>query len=895
MKNKTIKLISVLLVLVLSLSIFAACQNDDADTQATNEPANNTGTTDATEEPSVEVTPEPTTTRNGGWLDQITMIGVSDDAAVTQLEAGAIDIFAGSLTGDTLSEIQEAGLDYVSSTGLSYEIMVNNADTSPMGAFNPFSIQEVRQAMQKLIDRNYVAQEIFSGAAIPRYFPISSASVDYARYVEFARAVEATMGFDEEAALATIETALTTAGLTKDAEGLWLFNGEPIVVKILIRTEDGKRQPLGDYVANQVEKAGITVDRFYGTSAECGAICWQTDPWEGQWHMYTGAWGASGLARDSAIYFHDYDSPDSRMSFMLSQQAVELTDEYYQVLDDLSNSNYTTIEERGLLFEKAFPMSAEESNRIWIADGLAYTPWNTNVTTSYNLSAGVDGDSMTAYTIRFKDEEGGSMVWGNQSPPLVEPINPINGSNWTYDMQYTRMTQDYGKIADPFTGLFYAKRAEKAELVVQTGLPIGVTYDWIDLSFEDEIMVPADTMSSWDVETQTWKLSGPEELQARLDAAIAALAAAPEEEKAIYQTDVDSAQADVDRGYRTAKTKSVIYYPADMTENKWHDGTNFSLADIMMAEIMQWELSEEASPLYDEFVAASLISNRPFSRGWRIVSEDPIVLELYSESYLMDAESDVFTFWPGYPLYNQGQASWYEMAVSNKTVIDGTTAYSQGIATKDGNEGMEWMNWLAGPSLEFLEAAAQELAADSVIPFEPTLGKYVTADEAAAAYTNLLGFYGEYGHFLSGMGPYILSNVMSVEETVVLIHNENYRGSSDEWSFLSTPKLSIVEIDGPASVSADADATFEVFVSFGADFEAYPIDEIAAAKYLLFDATGAVYSVNAMTSTEDGKYEIVLSADTIAKLGTGSCKIEVVISPKTVAAPSIVSTEFVVD
>ncbi len=848
--------------------------------------------------------------RKGGWLDQITMIGVNDDAAVTQLKAGAIDIFAGSLTGEALKQIQEAGLEYVGSSGTNYEIMLNNGDTmEKAGTFNPFSIKKVRQGLQRLIDRNYIVQEVFSGAAVPRYFPISSGSPDYARYVEFARKAEATMSYDKEKATQMITEAMEAAGAVKNGDGNWTYNGEVVTVKFLIRTEDGKRKPIGDYISNELESIGITVDRFYGTSAECGAICFQTDPFEGKWHLYTGAWGASTLARDSAIYVHDYDSPDSRMSFLLSQKTLEPSPEYNEILESLANNKFSTMEERSKLFEKAFAYSAEHSFRIWIADGRSYTPWNDDVATSYNLAAGVDGDTMTAYTIRFKDKEGGSMVWGNQSPPLIEPINPINGSNWAYDNQYVRMTQDYGKIGDPFTGLFYAKRAEKADVVVKKGLPVGVQYDWVDLSFEDEIRVPDDAKSEWDVETQSWIRSGSDELQkrleraqAKLEAANKALAEAGEEGKAVAQADVaaaesavEKAQEDADRGYRTAKCKSVIYYEKELTENKWHDGTNMSVADFVMAMIMQYELSDEKSPLYDEFVAASLISGRPYEKGWKIVSEKPLVIEFYSDNVFLDAEQNVYTFWPGFPLYPRAQGSWYQMAISNKLVADGAATYSKGIANKEGNEGMEWLNWVAGPSLELLEAAAKDYMAEGTIPFEPELSKYVSVEQAKASYKNLLDFYNKYGHFYSGMGPYILTDVLSVEETVVLKHNPDYRDDAEKWSFLSSPKLATVELDGPGSVSSDAEATFEVMVSFGEDLEAYPANEISSVKYLLFDSKGAVADVQEVEASEDGLYPIKLTADSIKKLGKGSCKIEVVVSPISVAAPSIIQAEFVVD
>jgi peptide/nickel transport system substrate-binding protein len=38
---------------------------------------------------------------------------------------------------------------------------------------NPFGVREIREAMNWLLDRDYIVQEIMGGLAIPKYFPIT--------------------------------------------------------------------------------------------------------------------------------------------------------------------------------------------------------------------------------------------------------------------------------------------------------------------------------------------------------------------------------------------------------------------------------------------------------------------------------------------------------------------------------------------------------------------------------------------------------------------------------------------------------------------------------------------------------------------------------------------------
>ena len=82
--------------------------------------------------PTIPPTAVPTTppARHGGWLDQIVFSVVTSDSAVTQIQAGAIDIFAYGLTSANLKSIQDAGLKYAASMGTYYTIMYNAATCS---------------------------------------------------------------------------------------------------------------------------------------------------------------------------------------------------------------------------------------------------------------------------------------------------------------------------------------------------------------------------------------------------------------------------------------------------------------------------------------------------------------------------------------------------------------------------------------------------------------------------------------------------------------------------------------------------------------------------------------------------------------------------------------------
>ncbi|MCG8639439.1 MAG: hypothetical protein MI862_06870, partial [Desulfobacterales bacterium] len=105
---------------------------------------------------------------------------------------------------------------------------------------------------------------------------------------------------DEEKALTDIEAAMTKAaelaenkGKLVKKDGWWTYNGEPITIKFMIRVDDPNgRLLLGEYVSNQIEKAGIRVEKLLWERSKASNTAYRTDPGDYAWHMYTEGWGA---------------------------------------------------------------------------------------------------------------------------------------------------------------------------------------------------------------------------------------------------------------------------------------------------------------------------------------------------------------------------------------------------------------------------------------------------------------------------------------------------------------------------------------------------------------------------------------------------------------------------
>ncbi|MBI3158619.1 MAG: ABC transporter substrate-binding protein [Chloroflexi bacterium] len=849
------------LVLIASM-VLSACATPTEVVEDTTPPDTEAPDTEApdTEAPEVEEPEEvPATTRHGGWLDQITMTIVGADAAVTQIAAGAIDVYASNLsTPQDIVAADAAGLERSFQFGIYYEFTFNpsgefEGNTFPAtGKLNPFSNAKVREAMNWLIDRNFVNQEIYGGNAVPKYFSLVSGFPEYARYVETIRGLEARYQYDVERADAQISAEMEAMGATRDADGKWTFGGEPVDVIMLIRTDsDGTRVPMGDYVSNQLESIGFTVTRQYGTSSELSALWVAGNIDDGLWHIYTGAWGVGGISRNDAGDFQFFYSPNSAYAFTTLWQGYTLEEADLLLYDDLANSNFTSLEERDEMMAAALESTFKYNYRVWVVDGRAFSPWQPNVSVAFDLAAGVDINPLWPRTLRFDDQEGGNLNWG--TPDLfVDPANPVGGSNWTYDNQWQLATGDAGVLLNPHTGIALPQRIESAEVTIAGDLPVGATYDWVTLSFTDANNVPADAWIDWNPETETFITVGE-----------------------AYPDGL------------TAVVKSVATYPAELYDIQWHDGSQFDVADIVMGMIMTFASGTEGSPLFDESIAGNLEAFKAGFKGFRIASEDPLVVEFYTDVWVSDAELNVTTMWPQ---YGYGEAPWHTIAVANAAEAAGELAYT---ADKAEAAEVEWTNFIGGPSLEVLKANLDTLAGAGTIPFSATLGMYITPEEAAARYANLDAFYAQYGHFWVGSGPYILSQVFLVEKQAVLVGNPNYIDLADKWAGFAAPKIATAEIDGLARVTVGTEATFDVFVTF--EGEAYPQSEIASVKYILYNSAGEIVEVGQATAVADGQYTVTLSADATTALGAGSNKLEVAVVAIPVSVPAFATFEFVTE
>jgi peptide/nickel transport system substrate-binding protein len=204
---------------------------------------------------------------------------------------------------------------------------------------------------------------------------------------------------------------------------------------------------------------------------------------------------------------------------------------------------------------------------------------------------------------------------------------------------------------------------------------------------------------------------------------------------------------------------------------------------------------------------------------------------------------------------------------------------------------VEWMSYIAGPTLEILKGKLDQAQEEGLIPYEPTLSEYITADEAETRYANLQEWYRRYGHFWVSSGPFFLQKAFPVEGTLILQHFDQYPDMADRWSQFTAAPIPVVTVDGPGNVGIGDEAVFDIFVDF--EGEPYPNEDLSQVSFLVFDATGQLAFSGEAEVAGDGYFQAVLSEDMTGELEAGSNQLAAIVVSERALIPVRETFDFV--
>jgi peptide/nickel transport system substrate-binding protein len=784
--------------------------------------------------------------RRGALVDQVVFTQEGDPGKVAELiESGSHQLFAQGVSNATVfRRIRDSQkIAYSEAYGSSSELTVNPAGPRfTDGRINPFAVPELREALNWLVDRRYIAEELYGGLAVPRTLPLNSGFPDYARLAEVARTLELRYAHDPERAHKVIDAEMSKLGATREA-GIWTHDGKPVRLSVLIRTDDERRR-VGDYVANLLEAEGFDVERMYRAADEASRIWIAGDPKQGRWHLYTGGFVSTLIQRDISDSFAYFYTALGRPEPLW--QAYEPVPEFLTIAERLQRADYASYAERQQLMSRGLELAMQNSVHIWLVDVINVLPRAANVALTSDLAGGVSGSWLWAYTLRYTDRIGGSVVVGLPAL-LAEPWNPVAGSNWMFDRMIMRGLTDSPVLPDPYTGLFWPQEVVRADVVVQGDLPVTRTLDWVTLERVPEIPVPPDAWIDWNGAAQQWVTVGDR-----------------------YPDGV------------TTRAKVTVEFVPDFFERHWHDGTQVSPADLLVALIFPFERADPASPLYDPSYELVFDVYRQHFRGMRIIARAPLTVEIYSDEVLLDAEFMVANRVPTV-------VPWHTLAIGMLADRQGELAFSSGKADQ---EKVDWMSYVAGPSLPILKRHLDEATVDGFVPYASVVTAELRDGEVAERYRSLGTWYAEHKHFWVDNGPLYLHSVHPVERNVVLRRFEDYPDRSDKWLRFTAPRIPVLDLEGPMIVRTGESPKFDLCVSDRG--EPYPDADIDRARYLLFDGRGQLRAQGDAVpdGAGDGCWSVQLGADQVAGLGTGANSLEFAVTSIDVTLPAFATHAF---
>jgi len=696
--------------------------------------------------------------RQGSFLDSLTFVTVdSQQEGIAGTIAGDIDIHGCQVTGGSVQLLIDNNIPYDLAFGGYRSLLYNIPEYFDDGRFNPLGDPVICQATQKMLDRDYMAAEFLFGNAIPMYSPVRPMDPTWTQIIVESTKTKLAFAFDEELAFQMIEDRMLELGFAKNAAGIWEDDLGEIEIVGCIHVGD-ERHELGDYFLDQMERAGFRTRRIYGSSGDLYNYWGGTLPGDGAWNFYTEGWGSGAISLTSvwawAQMYTDLGFGAPPYTCMTREWcAEEFGPGFYDAAEGILTGTYSSVEERLEFFAHCESAMRNNPTRFWAWNNASAYMVPEGIAVVHDLAAGTFLHRWTPHTLRYVDADGapvvgGDMVVSSQSF-LITAINPVDGSNSTYDLMVLRPTMDFPIYIHPHTGVPIPHLVEHAEVEVLAGKPVGifpVTVEdgWCELEFVDSIAIPGGAWADWDAVNQ------------------------------VFIT-VDEVCPD---GVTDAVHKTTITYPYWLFDGTvvWHDGSSFSLADMVFGLIIgfPFDRAKPESSIYDAYVVSGYNAAMASFRGLKIISEDPLVVEIYDSGISLYAETiaqnDAGILWP-----SSGAGftpAWHQTALGIKVEAQGLGAFGQGKA----NElGVDWMNCVAGPQLQVLLGELDTAQYTSqFLPYAPMLGNYVTADEIQERYNNLATFANEYGHLWIGTGPMMLTQVDTLAGIAVLENNPHY-------------------------------------------------------------------------------------------------------------------------
>ena len=522
----------------------------------------------------------------GTYVDKVEFIQYSDsNTAIEEIRNGNLDIYYSSVPSDRIDPQLRQDLNVFQSTGTEYSLLVNPA---PSEKFNPFSIREVRYALNYLVDRNMIVDEILNGYGSPMISAYKPYDPDY--LLILGKLQSFNFRYNPSLADQMISDALTKAGAQK-VDGKWYYDSKPIEITIFIRNDDQVRKSIGEILSSQLQKLGFVVKSDYGDLSKAFSVVYGSNPADMDWNIYTEAYTVGGFVRyDSVIVAQMYSPWFSNMpGFNNPEYWNYKNDSLDSISKEIFVGNFTSSETRAELINDGVVDGIQESVRIFLAAQVDQYVADKKIQGIINdFGAGI---TSRLTPINSRDDSDTLKIGIGQI--YQGAWNPIAGFTDSYSQEMSAPVMDPGDSKNPYTGVT---------------IPVRTTWDVKTAGPLGKLDVPNDTIR-WDPAQQKWIQVGP--------------------------------------GIKS--TSKITYH---MKFSNWHDGRPMDMNDVLYGIyfLYQWGWDQASqTETFDSEYSPKANQAAKTLVGVRVVDNDTI--EVYQNYWHFDDReiADSAQVWPDMP------------------------------------------------------------------------------------------------------------------------------------------------------------------------------------------------------------------------------------------------------
>jgi peptide/nickel transport system substrate-binding protein len=675
----------------------------------------------------------------GPASDTVTFSSFGVDLAPQQILNGEMDLYLFGLKTTAARELAESNPDTVrliDAPASTISLILNPAPDA--NGFNPFSVVAIRQAVQYLVDREFIAQSIYQGRAVPMYSHVSPLDYDELTVFETIRARD--IRYDPNRAQQTIDAEMAAAGAARGGDGKWAFDGRPIQLKFVTRTED-ERRDVGDLIRAALENAGFAVQPVYQEFGPATLAVYVSDPLTFQWHLYTEGWSRSTPDRYDFGAINQFaapwlgNMPGWKESGFWQYENAELD----TLGQRLYRGEFASREERDELYRRMTELALTESVRVWLVTALQSFPVRTEV---QNVTEDLVGGPKSVLTLREASVPGREELRVGNLWVYTERTtwNPIGGFGDAYSADIYRNIVDPAILSDPATGL---PRPFRVAFEVETAGP------------DAKLDVPEDAVL-WDAAGDAWEPVGA------------------------------GVQA----------TSRVTYDFAKLFAASYHHGQPITPADVVYDIAQGFEFAFDEDKVRIE--TALGVTQRPLLetfRGYRLLEDDR--LEVYVDYWHFEPAYIASYASPG------GAATPWELASAMDDIVfnQRTGAYSDTAAARFS---VPWLSLVTETDARLVIRTLRTFLRQRLVPegvFEIGGRSLVTPEEAEARYQAAIDWFDQTNLLVVSQGPYTLTRYDPPAQFAELtaFRAEGYPFKPGDWN-LGVPERLDVAANPPASI-----------------------------------------------------------------------------------------------